>query len=427
MLTLPIILYHRIPRDQSFSSAVAAKFRTSSTSSLPLGDNSSLVEQMDNGDFLFNQALEGGPRIRQASMLFGTGEKGEDVTYERAIKTHLQHGERWGYTTHVLRHDIVGKDDFKVLVFGKLLYLQSLIVQEMARPFGKRAEWIVWFDVDTILLNQNIPWEAFLPPSDTFPDVHFLGNKDWNGYNCGVFFLRVNEWSVNFLTEASALPLLRPEVKLGVVGENYEQDAMVWVMNKEGYREHVVYQPRQWQNPFFEGQNHELEYQKGDMMLHFAGLAKKHSSMGKWVDELDQSPDDFNIPLANLTLRADIAHFWTRLNNAKVLLDKAWELQSDDSVIQMFQYNPALGDDLKDSIDELHKIYQETPYEKDAIRNAHSKLDAAIRATKQAKHDVKEAERANAKAKATLGQTPTETPTEEKADLDSGNLAKLKD
>ena len=55
--------------------------------------------------------------------------------------------------------------------------------------------------------------------------------------------------------------------------------------------------------------------------------------------------------------------------------------------IPNIQHNPALGDDLKDSTDELYQIYQETPYEKDAIYKAHSKLDAAMREVKMAKYD----------------------------------------
>jgi len=256
-----------------------------------------------------------------------------------------------------------------------------------------------WFDADTIILNQNIPWEAFLPPSDKFPEINFLGNKDWNGYNCGVFFLRVNEWSVNFLTEASALPLLRPEVELGTRAPNYEQDAMVWVLEKEGYREHVVYQPREWYNPFQEGENHESEHQNGDMLIHFPGMQEKHAAMGTWLDKVDQSPEELQVPVSNLTLKADIAHFWTRLNNARVQLDKAWELQTTDKIKQMFIHNPDLGDQLKDAADHLHRIFQESPYEKDNIRKAYSELIDAIRKTEDAKKQVQEARKAEAKAK----------------------------
>ena len=111
---LPIIVYFRIPRDHQFASKLAAITRPTSPSSLPVQANSSLVDE--NPDFLFDNALEGGPRIRQVSMLFGGGEKGEDAMYERAMKTHLQHGERWGYPSHILRQDLVGKGDWKVLV-----------------------------------------------------------------------------------------------------------------------------------------------------------------------------------------------------------------------------------------------------------------------------------------------------------------------
>ena len=256
-----------------------------------------------------------------------------------------------------------------------------------------------WFDADTIILNQNIPWEAFLPPSDTFPDINFLGNKDWNGFNCGVFFLRINEWSVNFLTEASALPLLRPEVELGTRAPNYEQDAMVWVLDKEGYREHVVYQPRQWYNPFAEGEHHELEHERGDLLIHFPGMPEKHTAIGRWLDKVDQSSEELTIPVSNLTLKAEIAQFWTRLNNAKGLLDRAWDLQSDDQIVQMFVHNPILGDELKDAADRLHKIYQETPFQTGKIRNAHIKLSNAIRETKKARREVQQANRENAKAK----------------------------
>ncbi len=75
-----------------------------------------------NGVRLFNNAMEGGPRIRQASMLFGDGEKGEDAMYERAMRTHIAHGEKWGYPSHVLRKDLVGKGDWKVLVCDCLHY-----------------------------------------------------------------------------------------------------------------------------------------------------------------------------------------------------------------------------------------------------------------------------------------------------------------
>jgi hypothetical protein len=113
-LALPTILYYRSP----LLGRARARNPSSITTSLSqpnLGDKSSLVEQ----NVLFDVKLEGGPRIRQATMLFGTSrDRGQNVMYERATKTHLKHAERWGYPTHILRQDIVGKGDWKRLVWS---------------------------------------------------------------------------------------------------------------------------------------------------------------------------------------------------------------------------------------------------------------------------------------------------------------------
>ena len=116
VFALPIIIYYRLPQGQSFSK-LTASIHTTSSPAPPALDNSSLIEQIEQyGDGHINLGMEGGPRIRQASMLFGSGEKGEDALYERAMRTHIKHGQRWGYTSHILRKDIVGKGDWKVLV-----------------------------------------------------------------------------------------------------------------------------------------------------------------------------------------------------------------------------------------------------------------------------------------------------------------------
>ena len=58
--------------------------------------------------------------------------------YQRAVDTHHKHGQQWGYPTHILRHDIV-----EAGYFNKQAFVLSLISGEMAKPYGKRAEWIV--------------------------------------------------------------------------------------------------------------------------------------------------------------------------------------------------------------------------------------------------------------------------------------------
>ena len=86
----------------------------------------------------------------------------------------------------------MGSDDWLELCFSKPSYLLSLLKFEMAKPEDERALWLVWFDADTIFMNPNVPWSTFLPPANSFSDIHIVGAKDWNSFNPGVFLIRVN-------------------------------------------------------------------------------------------------------------------------------------------------------------------------------------------------------------------------------------------
>ena len=89
-----------------------------------------------NGIESLSTIHEGGPRIRQATMIYQTDKY--NVVYERAVDSHLRHGERWGVPTHILRHDIV-----EAGYFNKPAYLLGLIINELAKPYGKRSDWLV--------------------------------------------------------------------------------------------------------------------------------------------------------------------------------------------------------------------------------------------------------------------------------------------
>ena len=82
------------------------------------------------------KATEGGPRIRQATMIYSTDKF--NAVYERTLDTHIKHGKMWDIPTHVLRHDIVDAG-----FFNKPAYLLGLVIEEMAKPYGQRAGWIV--------------------------------------------------------------------------------------------------------------------------------------------------------------------------------------------------------------------------------------------------------------------------------------------
>ena len=105
---------------------------------------SALAAKTDPNGLDFPLNYGPGPRIRQATMLYEGNKDGLRGMYIRSVDTHLRHGVRWGYPTHVLGRDIVpveGKGGY----FNKPAWLLNIIMTELAKPPDKpnRADWIV--------------------------------------------------------------------------------------------------------------------------------------------------------------------------------------------------------------------------------------------------------------------------------------------
>ena len=180
-----------------------------------------------------------------------------------------------------------------------------------------------WYDADTLILNPNIQWEVFLPPTDNeiFSDIKFLATKDVSGFNAGVFFCRVDEWVIDALTDAYALPRLYPEVD---IAGNIEQNAMKWIFSQEQNKKHVVYQPRLWYNWFSTMIRPDKDV-KGDMLIHFSGInhdyegQMKKGVMNAWFSKLTD-PAAWTVPLEKTRYPKEISAFWKNLRAARVLL-----------------------------------------------------------------------------------------------------------
>ena len=82
------------------------------------------------------ETTEGGPRIRKATMIYDS-DKFNSV-YERSVDTHINHGKQWNSPVHLLRHDVVDAG-----FFNKPAFLLGIVIQEMAKPYGQRADWVV--------------------------------------------------------------------------------------------------------------------------------------------------------------------------------------------------------------------------------------------------------------------------------------------
>ena len=179
-----------------------------------------------------------------------------------------------------------------------------------------------WYDADTLILNPNIQWEIFLPPTDdVFSDIKFLATKDVSGFNAGVFLCRIDEWVIDTLTDAYALPRLYPDVD---IAGNIEQNAMKWIFSQEENKKHVVYQPRLWYNWFSTMIRSDKDV-KGDMLIHFSGInhdyegQMKKGVMEAWFSKLTD-PAAWTIPLEKTRYPKEITAFWKHLRAARVLL-----------------------------------------------------------------------------------------------------------
>ena len=175
-----------------------------------------------------------------------------------------------------------------------------------------------WFDADTIILNDAVPWTLFLPPSD-FNEVHLLATQDQNGFNAGMAIFRVCEWSVQMLSETLALRQLLPEVEI----QFFDQGALRWVMEKPDYVQHVMYQPHNWWNAF--GLNRH-PYETDRFMLHFAGVdccgqeESKGTVMGRWLDIVENNPQQYAMELEKTKLPKEVEDYWALMKRAKKAL-----------------------------------------------------------------------------------------------------------
>ena len=116
----------------STTSATSSPSSSPSASPTPSPSNESDVLPTER----LQSAFEGGVKFVQVSMQYGDN---YDVTIERALKTHIDYGKKWGYETQYLRQNIMPSDG----IYNKLFFLLATMVNELAKPFGRRSEWLV--------------------------------------------------------------------------------------------------------------------------------------------------------------------------------------------------------------------------------------------------------------------------------------------
>ena len=182
------------------------------------------------------------------------------------------------------------------------------------------------------MINPSISPAIFLPPDD-LSHLHIVATHDFNGLNTGIFFLRVNAWSVNFLIETLGMPLYKPDVNLG---RSADQEAMAKVLNKttggpdnRGYRRSVVYVPRSWINMYELDSGYEGK--PGNMLVHFPGLEQaRWKHMSDWLDLLDARPEEWDRSLNHTDYWNSTRSFWREYRSSLKLISDIGELEKVD-------------------------------------------------------------------------------------------------
>jgi len=237
-----------------------------------------------------------------------------------------------------------------------------------------------WFNVDTIILNQNIPWSIFLPPNG-FDHISVLGTKDHAGFDSRVWFLRVNEWSVHMLADAVALSASRPGIILA--GSDDDQNALKRVLNESDNRKHVLYEPTDWFNsydkPHGRPSRGTAPVTKGNLLVQFSEYQgnDKSSAMGRWLARLDNNEtfDALQVPLSEMTLPSRIEDFWTSLKSARKIMQKAADLKDEGYPDGTDQ---AVIENVESACEELFTVTQSAAFDTEKMQEGIRKLDMAL-------------------------------------------------
>jgi hypothetical protein len=92
-----------------------------------LEENSIVVEHTGAAEALVPH------KIGMVSMLIGD----TNPTFERALRTHLRHGETQGYETFVMRSKVLD------MMYNKPMFILNILMDEMKKPYHERLEWLL--------------------------------------------------------------------------------------------------------------------------------------------------------------------------------------------------------------------------------------------------------------------------------------------
>lgn len=171
--------------------------------------------------------------------------------------------------------------------------------------------------MDTVILNPRISLELYLPPSNR-TDIHFLASNDRNGLNAGLFFMRVSEWSVLYLSSIVAWPTQHAGQKLIFGEQSAMQDE---TSKKEIFTKGFQQIPRHWINSYgsleFDGHitgDERSVIRPGDFVLHLPGPAKTFRPwFDQYLDIAEQHDPKWELDPEAIGIAQEAKDFWQHI------------------------------------------------------------------------------------------------------------------
>lgn len=284
--------------ESSMARSVPSPLGSFATLHLPFAALAPQVFHLGSDVLPINPTSSGASQVGKCTVMHGKYGQGRSPAFD----THLRHSEIHRYPIFVLDRPIVDG------LWTKEAALLGVLLHEMTKPEDARLKWLMWFDADTLVINPLIAVENFLPTHD-LEGINLLVTEDWNGLNNGVFLMRVNAWSVNMLTNILSYPTYKPDEELPFT----EQSAMERMIQDPRFASGCIFVPPRWFNSYPRSEDeswNKYHVQKGDMMLHFAGVGDRSSMMSAFHDGVLAEREKWEIPVTKTLLPEEVADFW---------------------------------------------------------------------------------------------------------------------
>jgi len=185
--------------------------------------------------------------------------------YENAISEFYQYSKYHGYKLVLNRNRY---DTEREIFYMKI----NTVIENLIKCLQEKSyDWIFWVDSDVVLANPNIKLETFLP-DEKMDLIHFIAADDHNGLNCGVFFIRVHPWSLNFLMRANSYFYYHQEKYLSYADQSSINNVLTGSNDTD---EHYIIVPKSWFNRYLSSKR------KGDFLIHLAGKKQGKSERAR--------------------------------------------------------------------------------------------------------------------------------------------------